>query len=42
MKSRFKTEQEKDAIIAEYLLGETTFRSIEKSMETILELYIRG
>lgn len=30
MKSRFKTEQEKEAIIAEYLLGETTFRNLEK------------
>ena len=30
MKSRFKTEHEKEAIIAEYLLGETTFRSLEK------------
>jgi transposase-like protein len=30
MINRLKTEQEKEAIIAEYLLGETTYRSLEK------------
>jgi transposase-like protein len=30
MKNRFKTEQEKEAIIAEYLLGGITYRNLEK------------
>jgi hypothetical protein len=30
MKSRFKTEQEKEAIIAEYLLRETSSGNLEK------------
>jgi transposase-like protein len=30
MKSLKKTEQEKDAIIAEYLLGTSTYRNLEK------------
>jgi len=30
MKSLKKTEQEKEAIIAEYLLGTTTYRNLEK------------
>jgi len=30
MKSFKKTEQEKEAIIAEYLFGTTTYRNLEK------------